>query len=164
MSKAAKWIIAILIGLLALAAIAAAGVWVYTHWNSGGWMMSERGLRSWDNDRDFPGRILPWRGMHPNMMPFGGMHGGWFGGFFPLGMLFGGLLQLGILALVIYGIYALVRGLSRPRQEAVSTQVVAPAAAASQAAPLTHACANCGFAVQEGWKHCPNCGQEQASF
>ena len=154
MSKTIKWIIAILIGLLALAAIAAAGFWIFTHWNGSGWMMSERSFRFEDNDR-----VLPWRGMHPNMMPFGGMRGQWLGGFFPLGMLFGGLLQLGILALVIYGIYALVRGLIQPRQA-----VVMPAPAATpQAAPATHACANCGFAVQEGWKHCPNCGTAQTS-
>jgi len=154
MSRTGKWIIGILIGLLVLAALAAAGFWVFTNWNGGGWMMAGRNLRAWDDDR-----VMPWRGMHPGGMPFGMMQGRGFGGWFPFGILFGGLLQLGILALVIYGVIALIRGLTRPQHAAVTPLPTA----APQAAPMMHACANYGYAVQEGWKHCPNCGQEQTS-
>ncbi len=159
MSRTVKWIIGILIGLLVLAALAAGGFWVFNHWNGANWMMSGRAFRGFYDDRD-----LPLRGMHPGMMPFGGMRGWWFGGFSPFGMLFGGLLQLGILALVIYGVVALIRGLTRPQGAAVTPMAagVKPAAEVMPAAAM-HACANCGYAVQEGWKHCPNCGQAQTS-
>lgn len=71
----------------------------------------------------------------------------------PFGFLFGGLMQLiplALLALVFYGVYRIGKNSAKP----------AAMAAASPAA-ATHACANCGTAVQDGSKFCPNCGEKQ---
>jgi uncharacterized membrane protein len=153
MNRTVRTIIAILIGLVIVVVIAGLAFMAFTRWNTGGWMMDGRAWGDWRNQ--------PWGGM-----PWGGMpmHSRWFGGFFPLAMIFGRLLQLGILALVIYGIYALIRGLTRP-QVTTSAQIAqaSPLPATPVMAAATHPCASCGFAVQDGWKHCPNCGQAQAS-
>ncbi len=71
-----------------------------------------------------------------NMMGFGG---------FGIGMLFFPLLLLG---LTVLGIVWLVRAVSAPR----SAAPLAPAATAP--------CAHCGYALQPGWKACPNCGEK----
>jgi uncharacterized membrane protein YqjE len=76
-------------------------------------------------------------------------------------MTFAGLLEcmfsLGLLELVVLGIIWLVRRQSRPAVAA------APVALVESVAPVAavHPCSKCGEPVQEGWKHCPNCGKRQ---
>jgi zinc-ribbon domain len=64
---------------------------------------------------------------------------GWFG--MGLGMLFMWLIPIGIVALIVFGILALVR----------STGNTAPST------PLTP-CPNCGKGTQADWQNCPYCG------
>jgi hypothetical protein len=83
---------------------------------------------------------------------------GMFGG------LIGGLFCLGILALLVLGIIWLVRYLRKPK---TGSSVVAPVAAIAEPVAVVvpeaavHPCPKCGEPVQEGWKHCPNCGKKQ---
>ncbi len=79
-------------------------------------------------------------------IPGGGGHMGW--GFSPPGwlimgfaMLFMWLIPVGLIALVIYGIVALVRGTGH------------------SSTPLTQrTCPNCGKSTQADWLTCPYCG------
>lgn len=64
---------------------------------------------------------------------------GWFG--MGLGMLLMWLIPIGIFALIVYGVVALVR----------NTGNTAPST------PLTP-CSNCGKGTQADWKNCPYCG------
>jgi hypothetical protein len=76
-----------------------------------------------------------------------GMMDRWGFGFGPIrlvGMLFFGLIPLGILALIVMGIILMARALGTGRGP-------------TSPAPT---CPNCGYAVQAGWQHCPNCGKE----
>jgi hypothetical protein len=141
-----KWILGIVLGLVALAALAAAGYLAFSRWSGVGWMMDARAFRLWDG-----GRALLWRWtpMHPTW----GIPASRFFGFSPLGMIAGGLIWLGLLALIVLGVIALARGLSRSSGSAVtSVQATSPA----------KACPNCGRPVQDDWSHCPYCGHALA--
>jgi hypothetical protein len=180
MKKVWKWVIGIVIVLVVVAALVGGAFLLRNHFanvvriaQSG-----QRGVQvpGYGDGQRFPG-MRPFGndgwgryGMHmrgPGMMGFGGH------------MLFGGLIRgllcLGFLALFVLGIIWLVRRLRKP----VSTSsAVAPVAgsvtpAAEVAAPIVepvvpvvavaavHPCPKCGEPVQDGWKHCPNCGKKQ---
>lgn len=95
-------------------------------------------------------------------LPHGGpmmMHGFDRGPFMPGRMFFGmvgRLLPFAMLLLLLYGVYQLGKGRSTP------VAVPAAPAIASPPAPTTHPCPACDNAVQDDWKHCPNCGTAQA--
>lgn len=151
MNKVLKWILGIVIGAIVVGALVTAGFFIFNHQYGSRVMMETRDFSPWGNERLQPRQYMP-------MHPYGRMPGSRFPVFSPLAFIAGGLLRLGLLALVVIGVIALVRVLWRPRPAAVLAQ---PAAAPSeQVAPLTSACPNCGFAVREGWKHCPNCAQD----
>ena len=99
------------------------------------------------------------RGMPPRVGPMMGTRG--FGrGPFPGGMffgMFGRLIPLALVLLVLYGAYRF--GKSRSVPMAV---VAAPVQAVAPPIPVFHPCPACGNAVQDDWKHCPNCGEKQA--
>ena len=76
----------------------------------------------------------------------GGSHMGLTGGFMSFGMVFGFLFFIGITTLIVLGIIALVKVVSSPKPTVVQQQV------------STIHCTECGSVIQEGWKHCPNCG------
>lgn len=106
----------------------------------------------------FPG----WRGDRMDM-PRGGpmmMHQFGRGPFLP-GMMFfgfiGRLLPLALLALLLYAAYRLGKGRSAPLPAPVAVSETPP----TPPAPSTHSCTTCGNAVQDEWKHCPNCGEKQ---
>jgi hypothetical protein len=115
-------------------------------------------------------RGVPWGfpGMRPNANKGWGGDGGYmrgpgmmgFGGRSIFGGLIGGLFCLGLLALIVLGIVLMARSLRKP---AVIAAPVAPMPAASDVAPVSsmHSCSRCGEPVQDGWKHCPNCGKRQ---
>lgn len=143
MSRTAKWIIGILLGLIALAAIVLAGLWLFNWWGGGlGMSVSRRFL-------PFDGREMPFRGMRPyqGIVPFGGAR--------IIGLLAGGLICLGFVALLVIGVIALVRGVSRQSRSAVAPVSTPPPAPAA-----TQPCPNCGRPVQEDWSHCPYCGED----
>jgi hypothetical protein len=150
MKTSTKWILGIVIGLTAIAAIAAIGFLVVSQWSGGGWTIAARSSRFWDGSRDMPWHALPWNAMplHQPIMP-----GYRFGGFSAVRMAASALVCLGILALIVLGIAALVRSLSRPPQPAV-----APARAIEPDPAPALACPNCGRTVQDDWSHCPFCG------
>jgi hypothetical protein len=146
MKQSTKWIVGIAIGLLCLVALVAIGYMVFSWWGGSGWMMSSRSIQGWSEGRDIPWQRMP---MHPDRgMPFTR-----FNAFFPLRIVASGLLCLGLLALIVLGVFALARGLKRTSQPAER-----PVAAASAA----QACSNCGRPVQEDWKLCPYCGNQLA--
>lgn len=78
------------------------------------------------------------------MMSFGGM---W------LWMALRGLIGLVILGLIIWGVVALVRHLSRPAAAAP-----APSAPVAAAPVDVKTCATCGQVLNAEWTHCPHCG------
>jgi hypothetical protein len=154
MKTALKWILGILIGLVLLAVVVAAGYFIFTQWNVAGVMMRPRVALPFEGRRGVP--LEPFR-----MMPYQR-----FGGFFPLRLIGSGLFCLGFLALIVLGAVALVRVLRQPRVAAVTP---APAAApiqmpeAAQNPVATRNCSNCGKPVQEDWSHCPYCGNTLAA-
>jgi hypothetical protein len=156
MSKALKWILGILIGLIVVAALVTIGFLVADRIGWGHGMMDVRTVQPW---RD--GRIMPWRDMP--MRPYSRLYQQRVGGFFPLATIAGGLFCLGVLVLIVLGIIALVRALRRPAQ--VSAAPVAPpppepAPATTPAQVVTHPCSTCGRQVQDDWVHCPYCGAD----
>ena len=72
----------------------------------------------------------------------GGMMGGW--GYSPfgwIGMAFMWLIPVGVIALTIFGVAALVQN-----------------AGNSKSLPSQNPCPNCGKSVQADWRNCPHCG------
>jgi hypothetical protein len=84
------------------------------------------------------------------------------------GMMFfgfiGRLIPLALFALLLYGAYQLGKGRSTPAIAPVAASKASEASEASEAppAPATHPCSACDSPVQDGWKHCPNCGEKQS--
>ena len=97
----------------------------------------------------WPGRGIYMRG--PGMMGFGLM---------PFVGLVGCLFSLGVLTLIVLGIIWLVRSLRKPVVTAAPVASIAePVEQGAQVEMDVHTCPKCGEPVQEGWKHCPNCGK-----
>ena len=72
----------------------------------------------------------------------GGMMGGW--GYSPfgwIGMLFMWLIPIGVIALIVFGIVALVRNSGNPTLPSSQST-----------------CPNCAKSVQADWQNCPHCG------
>src|SRR5574341_1119640 len=96
---------------------------------------------------------LGWSG---GMMGRGGMMGGHFGYFFPLGFLWMGLMllsPLALLVLIVLGGVALVSSLTRANKPAP-----APATPVTPAVTSGRTCSNCGKPAQADWNTCPYCG------
>jgi uncharacterized membrane protein len=165
MKKVWKWVIGIVVVLVVVAALVGGAFLLRSHFanvislraNQPGVQIPGNGWGDRDGSRRFPG-----------MMPYGnygwggGMHMRGFGGMGLFGGLIGGLFSLVILALVVLGILWLVNRLRKPAA-AAAPLAVAPVADVAPAAPVSvvHPCPKCGEPVQEGWKHCPNCGKRQ---
>jgi zinc-ribbon domain len=142
MRKVLKWVLYILLGLVALSVVAGVVVMVFGGLRYG--MMGpsvrvyEPGFRMMEHGRYYFHSGLP---------------------------IFGGLLCLGVIVLVIVGIVALVNALvhrNKPAQIAPPAQVVTepaqPAISTEEVSAPTHTCANCGKPTQADWKTCPYCG------
>ena len=143
MNKVLKWILYILLGLVALSVVAGVVVMVFGGLRYGGMM----------------GQSIRYFGPDVRMM---GPRGYYFHGGLPI---FGGLLCLGILLLVIVGIVALVNALvnrNKPSQIAPSvptaTSPVQVEGPVGEATAPEHTCSNCGKPTQTDWKTCPYCG------
>ena len=155
MSKALKWILGIIIVLLVVAVVAGIGFLIFGRFNGIGVMMGARQIRPFGF-----GRMMP-------MHPFFGFPGGRLNGFFPLRFVFGWVFCLGILALIVFGVLALIFGLRRaPQASGTPAQMVSPAPSvpltpSGEPAPVeapAHNCPSCGRQVSEDWSHCPYCG------
>lgn len=138
-----KWLLGVLLGLAAVAALTVIGLFVFNLWDGIGWAYGGRAFRIWEG-----GRVMPWYWMP--MHPTWGFPFGRFGAFFPWGPIFGGVIWLGLLVLIVLGALALVCGLSRPTQAAGTKTVMTTP---------SPACPNCGRPVQVDWRLCPYCGQ-----
>ena len=155
MSKTVRWIL-ISVGVVAvLALLAALAFGMGTRWQrmssfSGpSWghpmMQSDGGRPGFDGPRDFGrGRMHDHYG--PSMMNSRMGSWGMMGGLFLLGRM---VIPLALLGLATWGVVALVR---RGRQPAA-----VPAPAPVESVP-TVVCGQCSKPVQEGWSHCPYCG------
>lgn len=95
------------------------------------------------------------RGGPMMMHDFGRGPGPFMPGRMFFGML-GRLLPFAVLLLLLYGVYQLGKRHSTPVAVPVAPTIPAPPA------PVIHPCSACGSAVQDDWKHCPNCGTAQA--
>ena len=115
MKKVHWWIVGIVAVIVALFLFAGGMM-------AGGWGYRGYGMMG-------PGMMGNW-----GYSPFG-----WFG--MGLGMLFMLLIPIGIIALIVYGVVALVR----------NTGSAAPST------PLTP-CPNCGKGTHADWQNCPYCG------
>ena len=155
MSRTAKWILGIVIGVLVVAVIVTVGYFVFTRGYGMAGMMDDPSFRFRGEERAFPRGYMP---MHPNGRPFGGMHGLWGFGFSPLGWILNGVVRLGLIALFVLGVIALIRAIW-PKQTAAPSTDQSFQVVQEQNAAVSSVCSNCGFQVQHGWKHCPNCAQ-----
>lgn len=114
MKKGNWWIVGI---VAVLAALFLFGGGMMSGWGYGGYGMMGRGMMgNW------------------GCSPFG-----WFG--MGLGMIFMWIIPIGVIALIVYGVVALVRNTGSPPQ--VATQ---------------NSCPSCGKGVQTDWQNCPYCG------
>src|SRR4030042_4581496 len=123
MSKTLKWILYILLGLVALAVVAGIVFMIFGGYSFGYGMMR-------------PG----FRMMEPYYY-----HS-------PVRSIFGGLLCLGVILLVIVGIVALVYALTHKNQLAQTTPPAQIATPPIETVIPTHPCSNCGKPTQEDWK------------
>jgi len=114
--KKINWLVIAIVGILALLFLFGGGM-------MSGWGYANSGYRGW-------GMMGP------------GMMGGW--GYSPfgwIGMAFMWLIPVGMIALIVFGVAALVRNAGNPPPS--SSQIPCP---------------NCGKTVQADWKNCPHCG------
>ncbi len=159
MSKTAKWIVGILVGLILVCGVVSAGFLTYSRFNGLAWVTAARAPRVLEGGRLLPRDIRPWDDMpmRPNRLaPFGFTRG-----IFPFRGLFGGLICLGFLFLIVLGIAALVASLSRSQKPAaaIATEAVsAPTSMQEETATPARACPNCQRPVSNDWSHCPYCG------
>jgi hypothetical protein len=146
MSKTWKWILGILAVLIIVALIATPIIirsTVLANRSAGNLVLPP----AWDGPRSNGRAFQDWN-RHPmmvvgrNVSPFGSL-------FMGFGMLLSLIVPAAILFAIIYGAVRL----AIKNNATVLPQAVAP--------PVTHPCPACGFAVQAGWKHCPECGAEQ---
>jgi hypothetical protein len=158
MKTSTKWILGISIGLVVgcifLAVVGGAGYFMLNRSGLLGWEMGSR------LDRPWGGQVMPYGRMPMHAYP------GTFGFFSPLRYIAFPLICLGILLLLVLGIVALVRSVSRPHHvETSSVPAPAPAQATTETPvqseavqAATHNCPNCGRESQEDWVSCPYCG------
>jgi hypothetical protein len=152
-----KWILGIVLVLVVVGALVAVPLVMRNY------ALANVEQRAVIQQQDRPGRGSDdWQGpgygrMGPGMMGRGGYSR--FGGVPPFGMGFmmagmfvRGLIPLALFGLLLWGAY------TYGRRSLVRTTTPAPAA---ESPVPPHACAKCGASVQDGWKHCPECGKKQ---
>jgi hypothetical protein len=176
MKKVWKWVIGIVIALVIVAALVTGALLMRSHFANLAFGRSNLpGVQvpGDDNGRNFPG-MRPYRndGWGRRDMPMWGPGMMGYGRHLPFMGFLGGLFCLGVLGLLVLGIIWLVNRLRKPAaSSAAVAPVVAPVVTSAEAvAPISepaapvaevHPCPKCGEPVQEGWKHCPNCGKKQ---
>ncbi|KAF0109491.1 MAG: Uncharacterized protein FD147_2225 [Chloroflexi bacterium] len=92
----------------------------------------------------------------PMMSRFGGFDGYFGGMMFGMGflMLFRLLIPLGVLALAVVGVAALIRNHKTNSQPTASVATAAPVSPARE-------CVQCAKPMEADWKNCPYCGKKQ---
>ena len=176
MRKVWKWVIGIVVVLVVVAALVGGAFLLRNHFatvfnisrlNQTGQQVPGNGRLPFGNNGNgqprgpgFPG-MMPygnygWDGHGMNMRGYGMMG---FGRRSLFGGIIGSLFSLGFLALIVLGVIWLVRILRKPA--VVVAPVATPVEPVAPVAATVHPCPKCGEPVQEGWKHCPNCGKRQ---
>ena len=151
-----KWILGIVVVLVVVAGLVGLGFVMYNRMSAVAVQRAIPNSQTWNGPMN---RVPGGRTFAPGIMPMMGNRGfgRGFGPFAP-GLMFFGLLgrliPIALLILLLYIAYRLGK-----RNLAVS----AAAAPAPPPATATHACPKCQTPVQDDWKHCPNCGEAQAS-
>ncbi|MBM3153177.1 MAG: zinc ribbon domain-containing protein [Chloroflexi bacterium] len=125
-----KWALGILLVLVVIAALVGASYWMRTG------AVGRIGMWDYHFDRGF---YSPMMNVH-GISPFGGSLM-----FFGMGL--ARLLPLFLLGALVYGAYRYGKRSMPP-----AVQPAAPAPVRS--------CPKCGYAVQDGWNNCANCGRK----
>ncbi len=74
------------------------------------------------------------------------------------------MIPLGLLLLLLFVAYQLGKGRNAPTPVVVTSSPVSTVSEPVVTAPVTtHPCPACNATVQDDWKHCPNCGEKQAT-
>lgn len=169
MSRATKWILGIVSGLVGLCALAVAGFLMVSRFTMQRAFTIQRSFPRFEG----PGGMPPFQRMPDQGLPFRHL-----GGFGPFGFLGGWLIVAGAIGLFALAAMALILILRRPSQAARFEQGAAipggpsspvqpaaqdqPEAAEGEGAAEASAgggkCPNCGREVQADWSHCPYCG------
>lgn len=149
MKKVWKWVIGIVIGLVVLAVLVGVGFLVFGGFHA---------IRI-DN-----GYTRGWSQQAPGMMPYNGFGGhmrgpGMMGrgGMLPFGGFIAGLVCLGFIALIVFGIFWLVRATRKSTHLDSPAPITTPAAMST---PLMDTCKKCGKPIQTDWMNCPYCGKK----
>jgi hypothetical protein len=172
MSRAVKWILGIVSGLVGLCALAVAGFFIFNRFSLSRVITARRGVMPFEGPRALP--LAPYQGMPGQVMPGQGMPYRHFGGFTPFGFFGSWLIVAGAIGLFVLAVAALILVLRRPRQAVAPSGLsrpYPPAApggpgiserAAAEVTPEASVsggnCPSCGRAVQADWSHCPYCG------
>jgi hypothetical protein len=117
--KKINWLIVGIIGILVLLFLFGVGMM------SSGWGYGNYGYHGWGMMRSGGGMMGNW-----SYFPFG-----W------IGMAFMWLIPIGLIALIVFGLAALVRNPGNPTPT-----------------NSFNSCSNCGKGVQADWQNCPYCG------
>jgi len=151
-----KWVLGIVVALVIVAGLVGLGFVMYNR------MTAVRAQRIVPNSQTWNGPLnrVPGGQITPRTMPMMGNRGVGRGfGFFAPGLMFFGLLgrliPFAILILLLYVAYQL------GKRNVPASATAAPAPPLAAAPPRL--CPKCQTQVQADWKHCPNCGEPQAS-
>lgn len=161
MNRTVKWIVGIVLGLIALCALAVVGFVAFNRLGFGTMVVRQRAFPNFEGRPDIP------------MAPYQGTPYRHFSSFYPLGFFGGWLIFAALLGLFVLAVIALIVILRRPSraayQPAAPNQPAAPLQSAITEQPSSsevtppavspeHSCPSCGRAVQADWSHCPYCG------
>ena len=148
-----KWILGIVVVLVVVAGLVGLGFVMYNRMSAVAVQRVVPNPQTWNG----PLNRVPGGRISPRMMPMMGNRGFGRGFGFAPGLIFFGLLgrliPIALLILLLYIAYRLGK----------RNQPVSAAAAPAPPAASARLCPKCQTPVQNDWKHCPNCGEPQAS-
>jgi len=144
MKTTVKWILGLVIGFLVIGSILMIGYLMFNRWGTFGWVMGPREIRSWDGQR-FKPMQLHWRVPERRFL-----------GVLPLRFIGGSFLFIGLLSIIILGVFVLFRAIQNPQQSSAPS---APFSSSTATPAGERVCGNCNNPVQDEWSHCPFCGE-----
>lgn len=181
MSKTAKWILGIGLGLLVVACLAAAGFMVMAHRVNSAWTMDSRSGWLWHDDSSTPwgnnpgdqdqGKMMPWGRLPRGRLPQAGLPGfafpffqmgGFHTGFFsPIRFIAAPLLCLGFLGVLILGGVAIGVNARKTKKTTTPDQPFPASETGPNPEPTTNAVGEPSAAASAvEIRTCGNCGRE----
>ena len=133
MSRAIKWILGIVSGLVALCALAVAGFFIFNRFSLNRVITARRGVMPFEGPRALP--LAPYQGMPGQGLPGQGMPFRHFGGFTPFGFFGSWLIVAGAIGLFVLAVAALILVLRRPSQAVVRSGLGTPYPPAAPGGP-----------------------------